>query len=538
VAERRERTAEEREAARLERERKRAARMGKAAGKNLTREERAPRRPARQPAPVVREPEPASVASPAARAAVTQRQAEPLAPEPVAPAAQEPEPLASEPEAVEPPEPAPEAVAASEPLVPALPAPGADHDGDGAVAGAFQTDEHEPAPGLDHHPEDGAGETGEHELELPSGTRRVSARQKPPSPPRKPPKRRPKRPPDQPGRRRLWIGRAVAVVALGVAGVLIWFLIELFQPLVGSPHGHVTVTIPPRSSSDEIATTLQRDGVISSGFFFKLRATLAGERDKMRAGVYHLQLGMGYGSVLTALTKAPPAAKVTELTITEGRRRQQINQLLRQQHVRGSYLAATRSTKLLNLRAYGLRHKPRSLEGFLFPDTYQLTEPIRISKLVADQLKTFKGQFAKVNLGYARRKHLTPYDVLIIASLIEAETPTVHDRPLVSSVIYNRLANGMALQLDSTTQYATGNFTRPLTVSQLHSHSPYNTRTHVGLPPTPIGNPGMASIQAAAHPAQTKYLFFFAKPCARGSVFANNYAQFLGQNRRYQSKHC
>jgi UPF0755 protein len=108
----------------------------------------------------------------------------------------------------------------------------------------------------------------------------------------------------------------------------------------------------------------------------------------------------------------------------------------------------------------------------------------------------------------------------------------------VSSVIYNRLADGMMLQLDSTTQYATGNFSRPLTVSQLGSRSPYNTRTHLGLPPTPINNPGMASLQAAAHPAQTKYLFFFARPCARGSIFSNNYAQFLGQNRRYQSKHC
>jgi uncharacterized YceG family protein len=448
----------------------------------------------------------------------------------------EPEPVVREPEPVVR-EPAP-VVREHESFAPA-PAPATEVEAHRDGAGAVQTEEHEPAPGPDHDPDgDGAFETGELELELPSGTRRVSARQKPPSPPRKPPKSRPKRLPGQPGRRRLWIGRAGAVVALGLAGVLIWFLIELFQPFAGSPHGHVTVTIPARSSSSQIATTLQRDGVISSSFFFKLRATLAGERDKMRAGVYHLQLGMSYGSVLTALTKAPPAAKVTELTITEGRRRQQINQLLRQQHVRGSYLAATRSTKLLNLRAYGLRHKPRSLEGFLFPDTYQLVEPVRISTLVADQLKTFKAQFAKVNLSYARRKHLTPYDVLIVASLIEAETPTVHDRPLVSSVIYNRLANGMALQLDSTTQYATGNFTRPLTVSQLHSRSPYNTRTHVGLPPTPIGNPGMASIQAAAHPARTKYLFFFARPCARGSVFANNYAQFLGQNRRYQSKHC
>jgi uncharacterized YceG family protein len=327
-------------------------------------------------------------------------------------------------------------------------------------------------------------------------------------------------------------------VALVLAGAVIWFLVELFQPFGTSPHGSLTVTIPPRSTSSQIGDLLAREGVISSGFFFEARATLAGERSSMRAGVYHLQLGMSYGAVLTKLTTAPPKAPVSEITIAEGRRRQQIDALLRQQHVRGSYLAATRSTKLLNLRAYGLRHKPPSLEGFLFPDTYELVKPVRITTLVADQLRTFKQQFAKVGLGYTRSKHLTPYDVLIIASLIEAETPTAHDRPLVASVIYNRLADGMALGLDSTTQYATGNFTRPLTVSQLHSHSPYNTRTHVGLPPTPIDNPGLASLQAAAHPARTGYLFFFAKPCARGSVFATNYAQFLALGRRYSSKHC
>ena len=279
-------------------------------------------------------------------------------------------------------------------------------------------------------------------------------------------------------------------------------------------------------------------GVISSSFFFEVRATLAGERSSLRAGVYHLQKGMSYSAVLTKLTTAPPAAKVSELTIAEGRRRAQINALLREQHVQGSYLAATRRSSLLDLRAYGLHHPPPNLEGFLFPDTYQLIDPIKISALVTDQLKTFKQQFGRLDLRYAERKHLTPYDVLKIASLIEAETPTAHDRPLVASVIYNRLADGMALGLDSTTQYATGNFTKPLTESQLHSRSPYNTRTHTGLPPTPIDNPGLASLQAAAHPAQTHYLYFFATPCRRNSVFASSYRQFLSQGQKYAGRHC
>ena len=163
---------------------------------------------------------------------------------------------------------------------------------------------------------------------------------------------------------------------------------------------------------------------------------------------------------------------------------------------------------------------------------------MKVSALVADQLKDFKRRFAKVNLSYARSKHLSPYDVLMVASLIEAEAASQKARPLIASVIYNRLADHMMLQFDSTTQYATGNFTRPLTVSQLNSNSPYNTHTHFGLPPTPINSPGLASIEAAAHPARTHYLYFFAKPCTNQTVFATSYAQFqhlLAVDRR---PHC
>jgi uncharacterized YceG family protein len=332
--------------------------------------------------------------------------------------------------------------------------------------------------------------------------------------------------------------RVASILALVVAAALIWSLVELFQPFQGTAHGRVTVKIPERSSSSQIGDLLAKDGVVSSSFFFELRATLAGQRGDLRPGVYHLQLGMSYGDVLTALTKTPPAAKVTQLTVTEGRTRDQINALLRAQHVGGNYLADTRRSPLLDPLKYGVKRRPGSLEGFLFPDTYDLVEPIKIPSLVADQLRAFKQNFAKVNLSYARRKHLTPYDVLTIASLIEAEASTARARPLVSSVIYNRLADGMMLQLDSTTRFATGNYTRPLTVSQLHSRSPYNTHTHLGLPPTPIDNPGMAAIQAAAHPARSNFLFFFTRPCGRGTVFASTYSRFLALGSQHLATHC
>ena len=362
--------------------------------------------------------------------------------------------------------------------------------------------------------------------------RRERARSRHRAPRRKPP---PPRRAARPRRKHSWIGRIFALLALALGVALIWFLVQLFQPLHGSPHGSVTVTVPARATARQIGDELAKDGVVPSGFFFELRAMLAGERGSLLAGTYHLQEGMTYGAVLKVLSTPPPAAKTTDLTIIEGRTRAQIDALLRVQGVKGSYFAATRSSPLINFAAYGAPRHTSNLEGFLFPDTYQLVEPISVEKLVGDQLRTFREQFARVNLAYARSQHLTPYDVLIVASMVQAEAATAHDAPLVASVIYNRLRIGMPLQIDATTRYATGNYTKPLTQSQLSSASPYNTRVHKGLPPTPIDNPGLAAIKAAAQPAKTNYLYFVAKVCGNGSsVFESSYNQFLNDSAKYQ----
>jgi UPF0755 protein len=331
-------------------------------------------------------------------------------------------------------------------------------------------------------------------------------------------------------------GRIMSLLALLLVGAVIWFLYELFQPFHGSGHGSVTVTIPAHSSSTTIGDLLERDGVISSSFFFELRATLDGERSALRSGTYHLKLDMNYTDVLKALTTAPPPVPTTTLTLIEGKSRRQIDALLHSQRIRGSYVAETRRSHVLDPRRYGAPRSTPSLEGFLFPSTYQLRKPVSIRSLVDKQLATFKAQFARVNLRYARSRHLTAYDVLIIASIIEKEAATAHDRPLVASVIYNRLKAHMPLGMDSTTRYEFNDYSKPLTSSQLAARSPYNTRLSVGLPPTPIGNPGLAAIKAAADPARTNDYYFVARVCGNGSsVFESNYQQFLRDSAQYQN---
>jgi UPF0755 protein len=178
-----------------------------------------------------------------------------------------------------------------------------------------------------------------------------------------------------------------------------------------------------------------------------------------------------------------------------------------------AYLAATASSKIPG--NFAKDRKRRQLEGFLFPSTYEFEPRTTSRQLVNRQLDAFQKNWGRVDLSYAKSRNLTPYDVLIIASLVEKEVIAPEERGLVAAVIYNRLHAGMNLGIDATTRYGLNvPGTEPLRESQLHSDNPYNTRNPniLGLPPTPIANPGLASMQAAAHPAKVDYLFFVRKP--------------------------
>jgi len=172
------------------------------------------------------------------------------------------------------------------------------------------------------------------------------------------------------------------------------------------------------------------------------------------------------------------------------------------------------------------------LEGFLFPATYEFTEETTSRRLARMQLEAFAAAWEKVDLEDARSKNLTAYDVLIIASMVEKEVQVPRERALVAAVIYNRLAAGMPLGIDATIRYG---FdippTQAILQSQLESDSPYNSRLVTGLPPTPISNPGLASIQAAAHPAEVDHLFFIRKADCKSHFFTASEEEFLSYPR-------
>jgi UPF0755 protein len=212
-----------------------------------------------------------------------------------------------------------------------------------------------------------------------------------------------------------------------------------------------------------------------------------------------------------------PVLKTITLTIPEGYSRAQTAQVAREAGLSGSYMKASRGH-----------------EGFLFPDTFELEKGAPASDLVDLQLQDFKRRVSAVEMRYARSKNLTTRDVVTIASMIEREAQLESERPLIAAVIYNRLRDGMPLGIDATVRFATGNHDQPLTESELAVDSPYNTRVNAGLPPGPIGSPGLASIEAAAHPAKVDYLYYVVKPGACGEhSFSSSEAQFEADVARY-----
>ncbi len=225
--------------------------------------------------------------------------------------------------------------------------------------------------------------------------------------------------------------------------------------------------------------------------------------------------------------KIPPLPAVVRVVIPEGYTRTQIAGLAHADGLRGSYLTASKRSAQLDPKRYGAPAGTPSLEGFLFPATYEMDRAAPAARLVSEQLTAFRRNFGGGEAHRAKALGVTLYQLLTVASIVEREAGTAHDRPLVAAVVYNRLRQDMTLGIDATLRYALHDFAHPLTEAQLSSDSPYNTRIHKGLPPTPISNPGAAAIEAAARPAKVSYLYYVAGADGCGEqVFSTSYAQF------------
>jgi UPF0755 protein len=289
------------------------------------------------------------------------------------------------------------------------------------------------------------------------------------------------------------------------------------------PHGPpIKVVIPPGADASEIGGILQDRGVIADGGNFREYAKGQGEGSAFEAGTYEIRAGTGYDALIRLLDHGP-TADVRTLVIPEGFRLTEIEARLPSVGLNPTaYARAVRRA----VPPPGFGHH-LNMEGFMFPATYEIHPGERPATLVSQQLAAFRANFAEVDMSYARSKNLTPYDVLTVASMIEREARVPRDRAKVAAVIYNRLHLGMNLGIDATILYHLGSWTATIHQSDIDDPEPYNTRKHPGLPPTPICNPGLASLQAAAHPAKVDYLYYVAIPGKAAQYFTSSHQDFV-----------
>jgi UPF0755 protein len=269
--------------------------------------------------------------------------------------------------------------------------------------------------------------------------------------------------------------------------------------------------------------------VVENAQMFRLRARLDGVDGAFKPGTYDLATRMPYDDLVKKLLAGPPVAYV-DVTIPEGFTVDQIAVRLEEKAgiPADEFLALAKhgAAKYAADRPYLRDVKTGSLEGYLFPKTYRITEQMTADDVVRAMLDQFDKEIAQVDLSYAASKNLTLHDVVIIASMVEREARLDTERPLVSSVIYNRLRKGMKLEIDATIEYILpGNRPRLLN-KHLKIDSPYNTYLYPGLPVGPIANPGLASLKAAAQPADTPYLYYVLTGKDGSHTFCATYEEF------------
>ncbi|MFN2577249.1 MAG: endolytic transglycosylase MltG [Pyrinomonadaceae bacterium] len=325
---------------------------------------------------------------------------------------------------------------------------------------------------------------------------------------------------------------AIAFILIAVPCTLaIWVYRDLRLP-AAHDKANDYIEIPRRSSPESIANKLLNEGVIRRKWPLLLYIKLTGSAKLIKAGEYRFPSPITPLGVLKKLEEGEQ--RLSRFTVIEGWTRWDVAQSMA--HVPELGLADKDEALKLMDDTSGIRDldpTAKDLEGYLFPATYSYPPETKAAAVIAGMVKRFRQEWTPERAERARALGMSPRQTLIIASLIESEAKLKEDRPLVASVIYNRLKKHMALGIDSTIVYASklaGKWRDDgkVYLSDVNRRSPYNTRIFSGLPPGPVGNPGESSIDAALNPAQTDYLYYVRDPARDDGAhnFYNNSADF------------
>ena len=328
----------------------------------------------------------------------------------------------------------------------------------------------------------------------------------------------------------------LVVIAVIAAGAGYFYLRSIGTFGTSEPGRPVEIVIPEGSSAVEIGKLLKSKNVIESTLAWRVALFLEGGGEGIEAGRYEMFTEMTAPDAFALLSEGATVDFVT-VTFPEGSWLRDFARIVgRDSHIKRSDFTAALSSGEVTSSL-----KPESvetLEGLLFPSTYQVIEedtPATVAQRIVDE---FERKVASVDFSKIEAQGYSIYDAIIVASMIEAEAKVNSERPKIASVIYNRLEVGEKLGIDATVLYALGEHKEELTLSDLAVDSPYNTRLHAGLPPTPIGAPGIESLRAAADPAPGDLFFYVVGDCEGHHAFSETAAEFARDKAAYQALEC
>src|SRR5262245_22845755 len=302
-----------------------------------------------------------------------------------------------------------------------------------------------------------------------------------------------------------WWAILGALLALGVAALAIeaW---RIFTPTLALRAEARVVEIPPHAGLRDIARVLHEAGVIRSPAGFMALSVIRGQARRLRAGEYEFPPGTATPAVLRRM--AAGMIRQHAVLHPEGATVAELGQILESAHLAAARDIERAAASPALLGSLGI--EARSLEGYLFPDTYQLVRGMTAEEILTRFVQRLRAKLTGDMVERARKRGLSTHQLLTLASIVEREAVVAGERPLIAAVFWNRLAREMPLQADPTVQYAVRRERGTLTRADLEVDNPYNTYRYAGLPPGPIASPGMSSIEAVLDPAPVPYLYFVA----------------------------
>ncbi|MPZ90816.1 MAG: endolytic transglycosylase MltG [Actinobacteria bacterium] len=337
-------------------------------------------------------------------------------------------------------------------------------------------------------------------------------------------------------------GKAVATLVvlfllLGIpAAVGVVYLNSIGVTSSSSPGEPVEVEIPEGTTMTEVGEILEAEGVIKSAQGFRFVSFLGGGDEGIQAGTYELSTGLSARDALDRMLEGPEVRFIT-VTFPEGAWLPEFAERLDEDtSIRGrDFLRVLESGEV---KSSILPKDSNNFEGLLFPSTYQVVEEDTAQTLAQRLVDETEKQLAKVDTSRVEAMGYSKYEILNVASMIQAEAGVSRDRGKIARVIYNRLDENIALGIDATVIYALGERKNSLTSSDLEIDSPFNTRKVAGLPPTPIGAPGAEAIEAAAKPVEGPWLYYVLSDCDGKHAFSVDYEDFLADKADYQNLTC